>query len=380
MGWLVFGVKDKPKQIVGSNYRTNRPHLDSLKEEIANQTSNRLTFEEIHEVARPEGRVVMFQIPPALRGMPTAWKGHFYGRDNEAIGPLSLHEIEHIRKQSTREDWSAEICVGATLNDLDPMAVSFARQEYKKKHPALAHEVDGWDDPDVPEQGKGLLGTFLPGDVEDVIRRDAPFSVYRNPFLAKAMVALQMIDTIGSGIKRIYQVQKKRSFPMPDYDLSREHEVQVQLIGKVLDERYTRLLMARTDLDLWEVIALDKVQKGRPLTDDEFKLCKRKKLVEGRRANLFVSAAIAAATETKAEYIKKRGFDKEHYKKLVTAYLMTFDEAKREDIDKLLMDKLSDSLDEGQRRNFIHNLLQEMRKDGVLDRARAQSVEHVASG
>ena len=81
------------------------------------------------------------------------------------------------------------------------------------------------------------------------------------------------------------------------------------------------MLMARTDLDLWDVIALDKVQKGKPLTDDEFKSLKAKKLIEGRRPNLFVSAEIAAATETKAEYIKKRAFDKEHYKKMVVAYL-----------------------------------------------------------
>ena len=43
-------------------------------------------------------------------------------------------------------DWSAQICEGATLNDLDPQAIAFARQEYKKKHPNLAAEVDGWDD------------------------------------------------------------------------------------------------------------------------------------------------------------------------------------------------------------------------------------------
>jgi ATP-dependent DNA helicase RecG len=182
------------------------------------------------------------------------------------------------------------------------------------------------------------------------------------------MAGLQMIDTIGSGIKRIFQVQKKRSFPMPDYDLKGGHEVQVRIIGKVLDEKYTRMLLARTDLDLWDVIALDKVQKGKPLTDDELKSLKGKKLIEGRRPNVFVSAEIAAATETKAEYIKRRAFDKDHYKKMVVAYLAKFGGAKREDIDKLLMDKLSASLDEGQKRNFVHNLLQEMRKDGVLDR------------
>ena len=36
-GWLVFGLRDKPipRQIVGTNYRPQRPDLDSLKEEIA---------------------------------------------------------------------------------------------------------------------------------------------------------------------------------------------------------------------------------------------------------------------------------------------------------------------------------------------------------
>jgi len=154
--WLVFGVKDKPKQIVGSNYRPNRSHLDSLKEEIANQTNNRLTFEEIYEVVRPEGRVVMFQIPPALRGVPTAWKGHYYGRDNEAIGPLSLHEIEQIRKQATHEDWSAQICEGATLNDLDPQAIAFARQEYKKEEPESGNGSRCLERRNLFEQGQGV--------------------------------------------------------------------------------------------------------------------------------------------------------------------------------------------------------------------------------
>ena len=125
------------------------------------------------------------------------------------------------------------------------------------------------------------------------------------------------------------------------------------------------MLMARTDLDLWDVISLDKVQKGKP-TDvtRSSNRCKGKKLVEGRRPKLFVSADIAAATETQAEYIKKRAFDKDHYKKMVVAYLKKFGEAKREDIDKLLMDKLSDALNDDQKRNSIKNLLQEMRQEG----------------
>jgi ATP-dependent DNA helicase RecG len=483
--WLVFGVQDKPKQIVGSHYRPSRPHLDSLKEEIANLTNNRLTFEEIHEVVRDEGRIVMFQIPPALRGMPTAWKGHYYGRENEALGPLNLHEIEQIRKQVSHEDWSAQICSGATLGDLDPSAIAFARQEYKKKHPALAMEMEGWNDvtflnkakvcingeitrtailllgkpesvyflaPSHPQltwilkdqhgmerdykhheppfllavnsvlahirnlicrvlpsgtlfpveilqyddwvlrevlhnaiahqdySSSGRInvvefddrlvvanrGTFLPGDVQSVILRDAPFSVYRNAFLAQAMVGLQMIDTIGSGIKRIFQVQQKRSFPMPDYDFTVTNEVQVRIFGKVLDEKYTRMLMARKELDLADAIALDKVQKKQPLTETEFHSLKGQKLIEGRRPNLFVSAEVAAVTATMVDYLKNRGIDKAYARKMVVALLEKQGEVSRREFDNLLLDKVSDALNEGQKKNFIKNLLQEMRVDGVI--------------
>jgi ATP-dependent DNA helicase RecG len=483
--WLVFGVKDKPKVVVGSSYRPTRKHLDSLKEEIANLTNNRLTFEEIHEVSRPEGRVVMFQIPPALRGVPTAWKGHYYGRDNEALVPLSIHEFEQIRKQATHEDWSAQICDGATPADLDPAAVTFARQEYKKKHPALAAEVDGWDDvtflnkakvcingqvtrtavlllgrneaehflspavariswvlkdehgiekdyqhfgpplilavdavfarirnltyrylpdatlfptevtqydpwvlretlhnciahQDYPRGGKinvvespaSLLftnvGPFVPGTVEEVIVRDAPPEVYPNRFLAEAMVNLNMIDTIGSGIKRMFTRQRQRYFPMPDFDLSEPGRVKVRLFGEVVDEKYTRMLKTRTDLTLLDVLALHKVQLGRPVSEDELRSLKVKKLVEGRRPNLIVSAAVAAATETVVDYLKKRGIDKAYCQRMVVELLETQGQASRRDIDTLLLAKLSDALDDDQKRNFIMNLLQEMRRNKLV--------------
>ncbi|KAF5428677.1 ATP-dependent DNA helicase RecG, partial [Candidatus Methanophagaceae archaeon] len=55
------------------------------------------------------------------------------------------------------------------------------------------------------------LGHFIPGDVETVIQQDSPPDIYRNPFLANAMVNLNMIDTIGSGIKKMFLKQKRLS-------------------------------------------------------------------------------------------------------------------------------------------------------------------------
>jgi ATP-dependent DNA helicase RecG len=164
----------------------------------------------------------------------------------------------------------------------------------------------------------------------------------------------------------MFTKQRQRNFPMPDYDLSETGRVKVRIIGKVIDEKYTRMLMARTDLDLMDVIALDKVQKSKPISEDEFKSLKGKKLIEGRRPNLFVSAEVAAVTETMVDYLKKRGIDKGYCQKMVVELLQKQGQATRQDIDNLLLEKLSDALDDDQKKNFVTNLLQEMRRDRII--------------
>jgi len=131
-GWLIFGVTDKlTRKIVGSNYRLTPPGLDRLKEEIAQHTNHRITFVAVHKLAVDEKRVVMFEIPPAPRGVPTTWNGIAYGRSHESLEPLALYEIEEIRGQAPWDDWSAMLCEGATSADLDPEAIAFAREKYK---------------------------------------------------------------------------------------------------------------------------------------------------------------------------------------------------------------------------------------------------------
>lgn len=73
-GWLIFGVEDKPpRKIVGTQYKTDRAALDVMKKHVADQTSQRLTFIEIHELHVPE-RVLMFEIPAAPRAFPRRGK------------------------------------------------------------------------------------------------------------------------------------------------------------------------------------------------------------------------------------------------------------------------------------------------------------------
>ena len=104
--WLIFGVRDADHVVVGSRFRIGVESLRKLKDEVGNHLTPRITFSEIHEVETEGKRVVMFEIPAAPRGIPIAWKGHYYGRDHEATHALALDKLERIRAQAGVADWS----------------------------------------------------------------------------------------------------------------------------------------------------------------------------------------------------------------------------------------------------------------------------------
>lgn len=204
------------------------------------------------------------------------------------------------------------------------------------------------------------VGNFIPGNVETVITQDSPPEIYRNAFLAQAMVSLNMIDTIGGGIKKMFKTQMQRFFPLPDYDLTQPQKVIVKIVGRVLNENYTRLLIKNTYMDLFTVMLLDKVQKQIRLSKDEHTFLRSKKLVEGRYPNLFVSSRIAAATEEKAKYIRYRGFDKQYYRDMIIEFIDRNGSASRREINDLLLNKLPEILTAKQKKSKINNLLAEM--------------------
>ena len=491
-GYIVWGIEDGTHNIVGTSFKPRQQKgqgNEDLEPWLNKLLAPRINFR-IFEFHAPEGHpMVMFEVQ-AANTSPVGFSSRRFVRVGSHKKPLSEHpEKERMLWEivsGPAVDWSAGICEAATIDALDPAAITQARKVFKVKHPKLSSEVDGWDDrkflnkakicidgritntaiillgkeesthflsPSVAQMTWVLksktnvdkdyrhfgppfllavdelfanvrnltlrhlpdgtlfpvevsqydpwvlreilqnciahqdylmrgrinvvevedesilftnLGQFLPGSVEEVIRRDQPQEEYRNRFLVDAMVNLNMIDTIGSGIRRSFGIQRDRNFPMPTYDLSEPGRVKVRVIGQILDPNYTRMLMSQTNLDLLDVIALDKVQKKQNIGDSELKSLKDKKLVEGRRPNLFVSSTVAAATQAKADYIRNRAFDKDHYEKMVVTYLEKFGEATRQDLDQLLIAKLSDALDDGQKKNFITNLLQSMRRANVI--------------
>lgn len=210
------------------------------------------------------------------------------------------------------------------------------------------------------------VGDFLPGDVETVIRQDAPQAIYRNPFLVGAMVELNLIDTQGGGIKRMFHTQRQRFFPLPDYDLTQGKRVAVGIHGRILDEHYTRTLMERTDLPLEQVMLLDQVQKGRRISKEAHRRLKADGLVEGRYPNLLVAGPVARMTGDAGRHIRERGFDKHYYMDMIHALVREHGPVSRKEIDQALRPKLPDRLTDEQKRTRIHNILQEMRRSGLI--------------
>lgn len=482
--WLVFGVGNKTRGVVGTNYREERERLHSLKQQVAQSTEPSVTFRDIHELQHADGRVLLLEIPAAPRGIPIAWKGHYHARAGESLGSLGLDKQDEIRQQTLAQDWSAQLVPAATLADLDGAALARAREAFAQKysnrialedvmswplvafldrakltqngqitrttlllvgkaesawrlspHPAqltwsldgperayehfgppfllnttqlyqrirniqlrilpqdelLPVEVPKYDQKIVlealhnciahqdytrngrvvvTEQPHKLLfeneGGFFEGQPDEYIQGTKTPRRYRNPFLAHAMAELNMIDTMGYGIRDMYRGQARRYFPLPDYDLSEPDVVKMTIYGGIVDIAYSRLLIQNTDLPLADVLALDRVQKKLSIPQEAANRLRKAGLIEGRKPHLHVSAKVARVTADKADYIRTRPQDDEFYAKLLTDYLEKFGQASRVEINQLLLDKLSDALSDKQKSIKISTLLTKLRRRKVI--------------
>ncbi len=205
-------------------------------------------------------------------------------------------------------------------------------------------------------------GAFIPETVKNVIDSDCPPEFYRNRFLASAMINLNMIDTIGSGIRKMFILQKNKFFPLPDYDIT-DTSVTVKIIGKVLDINYAKkLVQSKDELSLDDIILLDKVQKHQELTTNQIKYLKRKWYIEWRKPNFHISLQVAQWTELMSDYIKQKGFKDEYYRDMILEFIKKNWSATKEEIRKLVYDILPNILSDKQKEIKISNLIGELRK------------------
>lgn len=240
----------------------------------------------------------------------------------------------------------------------EPLCNCIAHQDYDKR---TRIEV-------IEQEDESLVfrnyGQFLPSSVEDVVEHNFPESEYRNPFLVEAMRNVKMVETEGGGIRKLYLQQKKRFFPMPEYETD-GGKVVCKITGNVLDENFAKILVNNPQLSLSEIILLDKVQKHLPITDDLIALFRKKGYIEGRKPNIYLSAKIAGTSRQvglKATYVKNRSFDDDYFMDMIIKYLKKFKQASRQDIELLIANKLSDVLTSSQKKSKVGNILTKMRK------------------
>ena len=240
----------------------------------------------------------------------------------------------------------------------EPLNNAIAHQDYSK---GSMIDVIEYEDEKLVFLNKGQ---FIPKSVENVVTEDIPESFYRNRYLAETMRNVKMVDTEGGGIRKLYMQQKKRFFPMPEYDLT-GMQVKCTIQGNVLDENFAKILVNNPDLSLQEIILLDSVQKHKLLTDDSISYLRKKKYIEGRKPHIYLSMSIAGKSkhvELKTSYIKNKSFDDDYFKKLIIDYISTFHKASRKEIETLLYNKLSDTLTERQKFDKVTNLLSSLKR------------------
>lgn len=244
----------------------------------------------------------------------------------------------------------------------EPLNNAIAHQDYSQK--ARINVVEFEDDHLIFSN----YGTFLPKSVKEVVLKDSPEENYRNPFLVEAMRNLGMIETQGGGIRKVFNYQKQRYFPMPDYDFS-NGKVKVLITGKVINEEFAKILVTNPEISLEDTLILDKVQKQFPITEEEFLYLKKKKFIEGRKGNIYLSYNAIEPTGNKellAEYVANRSFDDDYFKKLIVEFITLGKIVTRAEINRFIIPKLSQVLSDNQKRNKVTNLLAALRREGKL--------------
>ena len=483
--WIIFGVDDKTHDLIDTNFLYDN-NFNKIKKQIADNTTDNITFIEIYSIYKDDKRVIMFQVP-AASGVPINWKGFAYGRAGESLMPLASNKIEQI-KVTANYDWSRQIIYEATIDNIDKEAIKLAREQFKKKYEGkeVANEIDNISDIDFLNKVKLTLngkitmacmlllgkneddylmngynpkmtwklydeinvidyehfgipfivnveklkskirnlryrymvnentlfpnevdqydnyilrelinncivhqdyrlhgninvmeykdkliitneGNFIPETIENVLKDGFSSPYYKNQFLANAMVNLNMIDTVGSGIRRVYDIQKRKFFPMPDYDLSIDNRVKVTLYGKIIDEKYSKILFEKTNLDIEKVMLLDRVQKGYEITKEQSDYLRKDNLIEGRYPNIYISSDIAKITNKKDEYIDNKGLDNSYYKDYIITYIEKFEKANRDDINKLIYPKLPVNMTEKNKNNRVRYLLTMLKKENRIE-------------
>jgi ATP-dependent DNA helicase RecG len=210
-------------------------------------------------------------------------------------------------------------------------------------------------------------GGFIPETIETALQPGYKPPYYRNMFLSNAMTNLYMIDANAMGIPTVFEIQRRKFFPLPTYDLSVPNRVKVTVYGKILDPNYTRLLNHEQSLNIQTVFLLDKVQKRQEISAQDAQKLRQAGLIEGKYPHIFVSFSIAKVVGKKTEYIRNRGLENSKCKMFILETLEKCGPLKLYELLEYVDDMLPQIYEPSKRRRKLSNLLQAMKIEGTVD-------------
>lgn len=131
-GSLVIGMEDKyPHKVVGT--RQNENSTGELEANIYRDTGIRPKIYELYEdEAEKKGRVLVIDVPSRPAGTVFKFEDVPLMRVGEELKPMS-DEVYLSIIQENEPDFSQQICRDATLDDLDPDALSVLKEKYARK-------------------------------------------------------------------------------------------------------------------------------------------------------------------------------------------------------------------------------------------------------
>lgn len=127
-GRLIFGMEDEhPHAIVGTSFAEGS--TGALEDRIYSDLEIRIHIEEIHEDNK---RVLVFHIPGRPVGKLLKFEGVALMRIGESLRNMNDDEMYKVLSEQ-EPDFSARICEGLQLSDLDLMAISIMKRSYARK-------------------------------------------------------------------------------------------------------------------------------------------------------------------------------------------------------------------------------------------------------
>jgi ATP-dependent DNA helicase RecG len=149
-GEIVLGVTDnRPRTIVGTDAFRN---LEDTKLRLLNNLRLRIDALELSE--KPSPRAVVFRAPSRPIGYPIRYKDVYWMRAGGSLIAMTPEKLQAIFAESG-PDYSAEICPGVTLRDLNPEGISTFRSLWQSR--SRSAELSKLSDAAVLERAELLV-------------------------------------------------------------------------------------------------------------------------------------------------------------------------------------------------------------------------------